>query len=381
MVKRFALLATLLLLLSGCERNPELHLFESKPMDTKIVLADFELNTYWDYELDFGVVYDWRTEWWYGWDSEDQRIFGDIGYTEPSVFNIRRYFTGSTPYGPHTRVISNTIEGTTFRSEFTWGFWDLLVYNDVVISEGAQSLVFDETSTLDSITATTNQTFRPSRYQAPRYTHSFYEPEELFSAYSEAIEINRNLDGFIYDEENNIYIKKLDMLLLPVTYIYLTQVIVHNNRNKIVGVDGVANMSGLARSCTLNSGRAGSDPITVHYKTRWKTNCNKDGEGVDIAGGRMMTFGMCDHANGRLKSVREVHDKHPHYMDITMQFNNGLDSTFVFDVTDQVRRRYKGGVITVEIDMDTIPIPSRSGGSAFNAVVKDFEEETHEFEM
>jgi hypothetical protein len=54
----------------------------------------------------------------------------------------------------------------------------------------------------------------------------------------------------------------------------------------------------------------------------------------------------------------------------------------VFDVTDQVRRRYRGGVITVELNLDTVPIPSRSGGSGFDAVVKDFEDGgTHEFEM
>ena len=65
-----------------------------------------------------------------------------------------------------------------------------------------------------------------------------------------------------------------------------------------------------------------------------------------------------------------------------MQFNNGMDSTFVFDVTQQVRERYKGGVITVELDVDTIPIPQRSGGSGFNAVVKDFEDGgTWEFDM
>ena len=68
-------------------------------------------------------------------------------------------------------------------------------------------------------------------------------------------------------------------------------------------------------------------------------------------------------------------------MDVTMQFNNGTDSTFVFDVSQQVRDRFKGGVITIELDMDTIPVPSRSGGSAFDAVVKDFEEETHEIDM
>ena len=40
-----------------------------------------------------------------------------------------------------------------------------------------------------------------------------------------------------------------------------------------------------------------------------------------------------------------------------MMFNNGKDQTLVFDVTDQVRKRYKGGVITVELDVDTIPYP------------------------
>ncbi len=62
-------------------------------------------------------------------------------------------------------------------------------------------------------------------------------------------------------------------------------------------------------------------------------------------------------------------------------FYNGMDSTFVFDVTDQVRERYKGGVITVELDMDTVPIPKRSGGSGFDAVVKDYEYEEYYFDF
>ena len=78
----------------------------------------------------------------------------------------------------------------------------------------------------------------------------------------------------------------------------------------------------------------------------------------------------------------KVDDPQHHYMDFTMQFNNGIDSTFVFDVTEQVKKRYKGGVLTVELDVDTIKIPTRSGGSGFDAVVKDFEDGgTHEFEM
>ena len=94
-----------------------------------------------------------------------------------------------------------------------------------------------------------------------------------------------------------------------------------------------------------------------------------------------MTFGLPGHSPYNISRANEVTDQNRHFMDVNMQFNNGLDSTFVFDVTNQVRQRYRGGVITVELNLDTIPIPSRSGGSGFNAVVRDFDEETHEFEM
>ena len=95
-----------------------------------------------------------------------------------------------------------------------------------------------------------------------------------------------------------------------------------------------------------------------------------------------MTFGLPGHQANGISRASEVNDDHRHYMDVNLLFNNGIDSTFVFDVTDQVRRRYKGGVITVELNMDTIPIPSRSGGSGFDAVVEDTKDGgTHEFEM
>jgi len=371
----------ILLTLISCAPEPPLHLPETRPVESKIIFTELELDTYWDYELEAGVKYDWRAEWYYGWDAEDERTFGPIGYTLPNVFNIRRYFTANTPYAPHTRVVSNTIEGTVFRGEFSFGFWDLLAFNDVVLHEGAQSLIFDETSTLDSVTVYTNQSMASARYHAPRYTRSFYQPEELFAAYEQGIEINRNLEGFEYDAERNMWVKRMKMILRPITFIYLTQVILHNNKGKIVGVDGNANISGFARSSVLNTGRSGADAIAVYYNTRWKPGCNMNGENVDIAGGRLLTFGICEQRNNAIKNFYEVRDKNSHFMDVTMQFNNGMDSTFVFDISDQVRRRYKGGVLTVELDMDTISIPSRTGGSAFDAVVKDYVEVTHEFDM
>jgi len=375
-------LLTLLTIPAGCRREPELHLFDGGDISIKLPVVNLSLETYWDYEVTFEGQYDWRDEWYYGWDETDQELFGPIGYTEPGSFQLRRYYTGSVPAGRHTSVVANTIRGNSFKGRFNWGFWDILVWSDVITPDGVQSLIFDEQTTLDRVTAYTNQTMNPSYYQAPRYTHSFNQPEDLFAAYDHSIEINRDLRGFVYDPENNEYILRLNMTLEPITYIYLTQVILHHNRNRIVGVDGQANLSGFGRSTNVNTGTADMDPVTVYYNTRFKNNCNKNGETVDIVGGRLMTFGICGMNANRAKHREEVRDEQSHFLDLTMQFNNGMDSTFVFDVTEQVRNRWKGGVITVELDMDTVPVPSRSGGSAFDAVVKDFEDGgTHEFDL
>lgn len=225
-----------------------------------------------------------------------------------------------------------------------------------------------------------------SRYHAPQFTRSFYQPEGLFAAYEQGIDINRNLNDFYFDEERGLWVKNINMLLEPITYIYLTQVIFHNNKGRVVAVEGNANLSGMARSVVLNSGIAGSDAIAVDYNVRFKKDCNMNGESVDIAGGRLMSFGMCNINGTRFAKTRagvtRADDGLKHYMDVTMQFSNGMDSTFVFDVTDQVQTRYKGGVITVELDMDTVPIPRRKGGSGFDAVVVDYEDGgTYEFDM
>ena len=364
----------LMLLTFGCMREPELYLYDSATVDFDLPIIDLSLEVYWDYELSYGVNYNWQSEWYYGWDDTDRQLFGEIGYVKPQSFNLRRYYTGQTPYAPHTSVLKDHITGNTFHETFNWGYWDLLVWNNISTIDGIQSLLFDESTSLEYVTAYTNQSMRSSRYQVPQHTYSFYAPEPLFAAYSQAVEINSNLEGFEYDQSRNVYIMKLDMMLEPLTYIYLTQVILHNNRGRVVDADGTANLSGMARSVVLNTGKAGSDAITVYYQVRMKKDCVKDQETVDIIGGRLMTFGICNTRANAMTRAEEVDDATHHYMDVNLQFNNGMDSTFVFDVTQQVRQLYKGGVITVELDMDTIPVPSRSGGSGFDAVVKETED-------
>lgn len=354
-------------LLNSCI-EPPLHLPEGLPeVETELeVLVDV------DVDLDSG--------WYYGWDDKDKEIFGEQEFATPSSFQIRRYYTGDEAYASHQNMLSDEISGYLYRASYSWGFWDMLVWNNITTLDGVQSLRFDEDTSLDYVTASTGQTMNATRYQT-RYTRSFYQPEMLYAAYKQALEIREDLKDFTYDESRGVYVKKLNMQLQPLTYVYLTQVILHNNRGRITGVDGNGNLSGMARSVNMNTGVAGSDAITVHYYVRFKTDCNKLGESVDIAGGRLLTFGMCD-INGCRTKADEVSDKVHHYMDVNFQFSNGNDSTLVFDVTDQVRKKPRGGIITIELNTDTIPIPGRKGGSGFDAVVKDFEDGgTHEFEM
>jgi len=383
MRKIMMLLLLALLALSSCYREPPLHLYDIDNPALALPIVELSLDTYWNYDGNLGINYDWRAEWYYGWDDEDRRIFGELEYEEPTKFFLRRYYTGNEKEGTRIERRNAYISGRTFRAPYDWGFWDILAWNDVKTIDGVQSLNFDEKSSYDEdIIASTGTTMYSSRYHAPRYQNSFYEPEQLFSACEKGVEINKNLDGFEFDEDNNIWIRKLNMYLEPLTYIYLPQIILHNNNGRIDQVTSNGNISGMARFADINTGFAGEDAIAVNFKMRLKTNKDfKAGEKVDIVGGRLMTFGICGQNANRITRADEENDTEHHYIDVQLQFNNGMDSIFVFDVTDQVRKRYKGGVITVELDMDTVPTPKRSGGSGFNAIVKGFEEELHEIEI
>lgn len=363
----------IVLMMVGCVRDPELHLHREKHVEFEIPEVQIDLNVMWSYDLD----YDWRAEWTYGWDEEDEAAMGLLGYSEPTVFDLRRYYHGEWPDQPHQTVEGYVVEGNSFRARYNFGYYDILAWTRMHEASMVQSLVFDESS-LDSVMAFTNASTMASRYQAPVYDRSFNQPDELFCAYERNVHISDDLADYEhYDPETRTYYKKMQMHLLPVTYIYLTQVRLHHNNGKVTNAMGDANLTGMARGVTLNSGMAGKDVVTVYYNVRFKKDCviKQTGEKVDIAGGRCLTFGIPNQNSSRVTKAAEVADRVKHYMDVNLTFYNGMDTTMVFDVTDQVRRRYRGGVITVDLDMDTIPVPQRSGGSAFDAVVKEFDVE------
>ncbi len=409
-----AIMVAFALTITSCEREPMLHLHEEGGnVDMQLPIVDLDLNVFWNYELDYGVEYDWEAEWYYG---DDPKLFDVIGYTEPKEFWMRRYYTEEVYAGKHTYIPTREyVEGRTYHGNFNWGYWDLLAQS--VVTPNAQGLIaVDYEETPDSVVYFASPTMHPVRRNSgSRFTRAFNQPEELFAGYEMGEHVDRELEGFNWDEDRQAWVKMANLTLYPCTYIYLTQLILHNNRGRVAHIDGNSTITGMARSTNITTGKGGNDAISVHYNVGMKRNHpytdvrDKVSKTADIIGGRVVTFGLCNINPSRVAAPKrsrakvpngtvvsytasghplyvkndEIHidDGKKHYMDVTMNFSNGGDSTIIFDVTDQVRKRYKGGVITVELDMDTVNIPSKGGSSGFDAVVVAPDSVTYEFEM
>lgn len=371
-----AVIATAFCLCTACKREPVLHLHRDALLELKLS-AQLKLQAVWQY--DFG--YDYTKDWHYGWDEADLSIFGPMGYPDFRGFDMRQYYLGYYPGQAHTSVRQYQSDNEFITISCDEGYHDLLAWNKLQTQQGVQSIVFTET--LDEVSAQTrrNVMLRDNTYPGTKDNYNYNQPEALFCNYTRDFEISGNPQEYSWDEENHCWFKKVEMELQPVTYIYLTQIILHNNKGRIDGIDGSCSLSAMSKGVSLNTCITMNDAITVDYYSRLKREISLGDEKVDIIGGRVMTFGICNTNPSKVTKAEELGTAHRHYMDVNMVFNNGLDSTLVFDVTNQVRRLYKGGVITIDLDVDKIKIPDRPGGSGFDAVVKAPDDEQYEFEI
>lgn len=345
---------------------------------------DVDIDAMWQYE----AGENWRDEWTYGWDNVDEELFGPIGYTTPESYELRRYYLQDDTLAEHTMVEDYLIPGNHLRTQFDYGYYDLLSWNAFPPMEH-QSVVIDESS-LDKVVAYTHTNATKSRGQEgatnsnTMYDRSFNQPEDLYSAYDRNFHISNDMKDYdYYDPETHTYYLHTDMTLHPVTYIYLTQVRLHNNRGRIKGVSNSSDLDGMARVVELNNGVTNYELVAVEYDTRMKKDSiiKKTGEVVDVVGGKCVTFGIPNQNSYMIQKASDVNLESRHAMSVTLKFYTDYDSLFVFDVTDQVHRRWRGGVLTIDLDVDTIKIPTRPGGGGMNAVVEDFVEKEYEFEI
>ena len=370
----FTLLSTLFTL-TACIEPPLRLPGETVMVDIPIVLTDMEVV--------WNVDVDWKTQWHYGWDSEDKSHWGDIDYPKPTNYEVRRYFNGSTPRKPHTEVDGFTVYDTHFRRYYNFGYYDLLIWSNIDSEDGTQTVVINEDD-LDEAKATTTGT-RGMNHVSTRGGEEvtaglFNQPEIFYSAYPRDIYISRNFDDYdYYDEVEKVWVKKINATLKPLVYIYLVQIIIYNNDGKITGVNGNNAISGFSSETSVNTGHTGNTPGMIYFESRMKQGIDVNGRSADIIGGKLTTYGLCD-MDAWEKGTSPIYNgsrkdlKNALFFDLT--FRNGKEKTFEVDVTDQCQKQCHGGVITVILDANDIEMPSDGDGdgSFFVPTVEDYDE-------
>ena len=102
-----------------------------------------------DIEVVWNLDIDWQTSWHYGWDAEDERLWGNIEYPIPTNYEVRRYYLGDVPSVPHTNVEGFTIYSNRFRRSYQFGYYDLLVdYRGIPVMQQFAPVVLDCTHSL-----------------------------------------------------------------------------------------------------------------------------------------------------------------------------------------------------------------------------------------
>ena len=377
-------LVTMVSGMTSCIEPPLVLPSEEVIIDLPIVVSEMEVV--WNIESD------WKTTWIYGWDETDEATWGKIGYFEPTNYEVRRYYLGGTPGAPHSadNVDGFTVFGSSFRRNYQFGYYDMLIWSNIDSPDGTQVLVVND-SRVDEVTATTTATRGLSRDPENReqVTGLFNQPEIFYSTYPCDIFISHNFEDYDYfDEVDQCWVKHLKSELQPLVYIYLVQIVLHNNDGRITGTSGDAAVSAFAASTSVNSGHTGNDPCMVYYGSRLKHNLSTpDGETVDVIGGKLTTFGLCDMdpywVDGRAQYNGSRADL-PNYLYFTLQFSNGTSKTLTATITEQCQSQCHGGVITVNLDCRDIevPDPGDSGsGNMFVPTIEDYEDVIYDIPM
>jgi hypothetical protein len=382
-----ALTALLMLCIVSCI-EPPLHL-PGQNLEMMIPQVETEIEVVWDIDVDF------TTDWYYGWDVKDDSLWGNIGYTRPTGYEVHRYYKGDKPRRKHLSDDAFSIRSNRFRRYFQFGYYDMLFYSEIDSKDGTQVVVMHET--LDSVTATTTGTrglskgildmTRAGTSQDDGAIGLLNQPEIFYGAYPEDIYISYNLDDYDYDPVENIYIKHLETKLRPLVYIYLVQLILCNNDDgKIKGINGNSALSSMASSTNVNTGHTGNSPAVIYFNTRMKKDLTVKGRKSDVIGGKLTTFGLCDNEPYVRSKAQYAGSRTTlkNYLYFDLIWNNGGVKTYQFDVTDQCHAQAHGGILTVWIDCSELTPPDpgpSSKGSLFIPTVEDYDEVVWEIEI
>ena len=292
----------------------------------------------------------WRARWLVEWD-ETRR--GPLGYSDPESYHL--YFI---PEGAGKPVGQRDIPaGSTARQKLSYDHYGLMVY-----SNDFQLIRMEESPDGKSLKATT----RDDPYASLPDTLEGHDrlrsmPEQIFSTFDDGIYVSPDLKDYEYVEPEGVWILRREELVMPRVYIYLLQAELLNDKGRIAGC-GSSTMTGLAESTELAGVKSGDGGV-AHQFTSFCQKTTIDGVEREFLTGRMTTFGSA----GQTRNLCHLR----------LRYSNGGGRYLTFDVTDQVLRQPRGGVINIVINIDDYPLPDPNSDSGWDTTVGGWEREDH----
>ena len=358
---------------TGCERKP-LYLAQRGTLYVDVSVYNIQLDLLW------GV--DWKTEWQYMW---DESLHGPLGYSEPSgvranVFSLNEsnerlnYTTRNLPKS------GGRVNLTTRQS------YDMVFFNN-----DTEYILFYSDDANDYLYATTRSNAKTAYTRA--YAH-YNQPDQLFGTYLHDLYVTDDPDAYTIHYDANgypYYLYNITASLTPYTFIYLCQVMLLNNNDeegkRIIGCNGIS-ADGLAGGVDLFTRITDSlnlvaitqedvKPIQANRPLRLPDGTQTEG---DIFAARIMTWGIpgIDPLE-KIMARTEVQPQDSIEVGIGLTLRNGNVHSIQRNITELIKRKPAGGIITIVIDAAEIPDsiigekPKPGGG--FDASVDNWENE------
>ena len=359
--------------LTGCERKP-LYLAQRGTLNVDVSVYNIQLDLLW------GV--DWKTEWQYMW---DESLHGPLGYSEPS--GVRANVFSLTESNERFKYTTRNLPKSGGRVNLT----TRQSYDMVFFNNDTEYILFYSDDANDYLYATTRSNAKTAYTRA--YAH-YNQPDQLFGTFLHDLYVTDDPDAYTIHYDANgypYYLYNITASLTPYTFIYLCQVMLLNNNDeegkRIIGCNGIS-ADGLAGGVDLFTRVTDSlnlvaitqedvKPIQANRPLRLPDGTQTEG---DIFAARIMTWGIpgIDPLE-KIMARTEVQPQDSIEVGIGLTLRNGNVHSIQRNITELIKRKPAGGIITIVIDAAEIPDsiigekPKPGGG--FDASVDNWENE------
>ena len=326
----------------GCHRKP-LYLAQRGNVSFTTAVIDIHLDFLWGEH--------WEEDLQYPWNEQEH---GVLGYTEP--WGIRSIVYLLDEEKRRNEYLSRNMSKEGGRVNIvTKEYYDMLFYNndtEYIILTTDKSTYYE---------ATTRSNTKAS------YTRSYdghNQPDQLFGTLLSDVYISDDPEDYVmeYAEDGSmLQVYRIDATLSPYTLIYLYQIIILNNNDaegaRVTGAEGIT-ANGLASSVDLFTRATDTTVISLTQNDVKPIVANQwlhlpDGHDTigDIFAARIQTWGLPG-----ITPIQEVtrgagvEPADSTFVGVGLTLRSGYTYVMQKNVTEQMKERPGGGVITLVID-------------------------------